>query len=159
MFLISWILMKVVGTIWWTGSGKDTVWRWSKWQDPPTKSEIKARDQTGGGLIGNVKAGEVKNLRSSIAMIERVENIDSAQGGPHGEGELCYLEKGPKMLQHRFRAVASEDYEWLAKEASPQLHVQNAFPMPMRRENFLLVPLWLLLFPRIMKKCLLLLLS
>ena len=67
---------------------------------PPTKSEIKDTYQTGGGLIGNVKAGEVKNLLSSIAMIERVENIDSAQGGADGEDELCSLEKGPKMLQH-----------------------------------------------------------
>lgn len=38
------------------------------------------------------------------------------------------MEKGPKRLQHRNRAVASEDYEWLAKEASAAVARAKCIP-------------------------------
>jgi len=85
---------------------------------PPIGGTIKATYKTGGGTIGNVVAGEVKNLLTSIAFIDSVKNPDAAQGGANAESEERVLEKGPKRLQHRYRAVAQEDYEWLAKEAS-----------------------------------------
>ena len=95
---------------------------------PRINGTIKATYQTGGGAIGNVKAGEVKNLVSSIAFVEHVVNVDSAQGGANEEEETSYLEKGPKKLQHRYRAVASEDYEWLSKEASPAVARAKCIP-------------------------------
>jgi hypothetical protein len=85
---------------------------------PPIGGTIKASYKTGGGTVGNVAAGEVKNLLTSIAFIDGVHNPDAAQGGANTESVERVLEKGPKRLQHRHRAVAQEDYEWLAKEAS-----------------------------------------
>jgi len=85
---------------------------------PPITGTIKATYQTGGGTAGNVASGEIKNLATSIAFVDKVVNPDSAQGGADTETERRAKEKAPKRLQHRYRAVAQEDYEWIAKEAS-----------------------------------------
>jgi hypothetical protein len=85
---------------------------------PPIAKSVKATYQTGGGALGNVGAIEIKNLMSSVAFLDKVTNPESAQGGADTENEQRAKEKAPKRLQHRFRAVAKEDYEWLAKEAS-----------------------------------------
>jgi uncharacterized phage protein gp47/JayE len=85
---------------------------------PQAGAVIKATYQTGGGVMGNVRAGEIRNLLTSIAFVDSVINPESAQGAADTETEENVLEKSPKRIQHRWRAVTKEDYEWLAKEAS-----------------------------------------
>lgn len=99
-------------------SGQITFGNGAKGMIPPNGGKVKATYQTGGGTKGNIAAGEVKNLITSIASIDKVVNPDSAQGGADTESSERILQRGPKRIQHRQRAVAKEDYEWLAKEAS-----------------------------------------
>jgi hypothetical protein len=95
---------------------------------PPTSAIIKATYQTGGGVKGNVKAGEVSNLLTSIAFVDKVSSPGVAQGGADTEIVERALEKRPKRIQHRQRAVTREDYEWLAKEASRAVSRAKCIP-------------------------------
>ncbi len=95
---------------------------------PPVGAVIKATYQTGGGTSGNVALGEVKNLVTAIASIDKAINIDSAQGGSNTEALNRVKERGPKLVQHRMRAVAKEDYEWLSIEASGDVARAKCIP-------------------------------
>ena len=95
---------------------------------PPVGAAIKATYQTGGGVKGNVGAGEVKNLVTAIAFVDKAVNIDDAQGGADTETTERAEERGPKAIQHRHRAVAKEDYEWLAVEASGDVARAKCIP-------------------------------
>jgi predicted phage baseplate assembly protein len=75
----------------------------------------------GGGSDGNVAAGGVRALRSSIPYVESVENRYSAQGGTPGETLDEAKDRGPLLLRTRNRAVTAEDYEVLARQAAPEI--------------------------------------
>lgn len=77
--------------------------------------------QAGGGAAGNVRAGEVISLVTSVAGIDSVVNPIDAGGGSEAATPEDMLEIGPAEISHRFRAVTPEDFEWLAKEASRQV--------------------------------------
>ena len=74
--------------------------------------------QSGGGKKGNVEAGEIKSLKSSIAGVDSVSNPIAADSGTDAADLDQMLEIGPTMISHRDRAVTGEDFEWLAKQAS-----------------------------------------
>ncbi len=99
-------------------TGKIQFGNGQKGMIPPIGATIKATYQTGGGTQGNVASGDVKNLVSAIALVDKAVNIDSAEGGAETESVERAEEKAPKRVQHRQRAVAKEDYEWLSMEAS-----------------------------------------
>jgi predicted phage baseplate assembly protein len=75
--------------------------------------------RTGGGEAGNVVAGAIKTPLSGGRHIEKVTNLMPAQGGAESETMSALLERAPRALRHRHRAVTCEDYEDLAKLASP----------------------------------------
>ena len=79
------------------------------------------RYSIGGGAAGNVAAGALGALRSSVPFIESVENRRSAQGGVEGETLEDAKQRGPLLLRTRNRAVTAEDYEILAREAAPEV--------------------------------------
>ena len=83
---------------------------------PPAGGIIKATYRSGGGAKGNVPAGEITNLLTSIAFVEKVSNPEPAQGGADTEKIEEVLKKAPKRIKHRNRAVTAEDYEWLAMD-------------------------------------------
>jgi len=72
--------------------------------------------QAGGGAQGNVKAGEIKTLKSAVAGVDKVSNSVAADGGCDTTTLDEMLEIGPAMISHRNRAVTVEDFEWLAKK-------------------------------------------
>ena len=76
---------------------------------------------TGGGADGNVAAGTVTALRSSVPFVSAVENRQSAQGGSDAETVEEARERAPMLLRTRDRAVTAEDYEALAIKAVPGL--------------------------------------
>jgi predicted phage baseplate assembly protein len=78
------------------------------------------RYRTGGGTDGNVAAGAITVLKSSIPYISRVENRKAARGGVEGEDIENAKLRGPIRLRTRSRAVTAEDYEHLAREAAPE---------------------------------------
>ncbi|MDP9093227.1 MAG: putative baseplate assembly protein [Actinomycetota bacterium] len=74
----------------------------------------------GGGRSGNVPAGTVSTLRSSVPFIARVENARAAQGGTDGETLDEAKIRAPMALSARGRAVTRSDFAYFAREAAPQ---------------------------------------
>jgi len=60
-------------------------------------------------------------LKSSIPYVARVENRRPAVGGVDGEDIEAAKVRGPVILRTRDRAVTAEDFEYLAREAAPEL--------------------------------------
>ena len=76
---------------------------------------------TGGGTRGNVVAGAINVLKSSIPYVSQVENRRPARGGVDGEDLEAAKVRGPILLRTRDRAVTAEDFEHLAREAAPEI--------------------------------------
>src|SRR5574341_823747 len=93
------------------------------------KNNIKcAQYQYGGGAKGNVDAGAITKLRTTIPFIASVTNPSAADGGGDEEGLDRVQERGPQTLKHRDRAVTWEDFEWLVREASPKVAKVRCLP-------------------------------
>lgn len=96
---------------------------------PAGEDNIKAFSyQTGGGKTGNVKAWEIRSLKSAVAGLDKVTNPGSADGGADTATLDQMLEIGPAAISHRNRAVTAEDFEWLAKEASRKVVRARCLP-------------------------------
>jgi predicted phage baseplate assembly protein len=77
--------------------------------------------RTGGGAQGNVGARALSVLKSSIPYVARVENRRPAAGGVDGEDIEGAKVRGPMVLRTLGRAVTTEDYEFLARQAAPEV--------------------------------------
>jgi len=86
--------------------------------------------RSGGGAVANreVKAGSVKELRSFLPFVDKVTNVAAAAGGSDPESTADVLERGPQTIKNRDRAVTIEDYVWLAKQASTEVHEARCLP-------------------------------
>ncbi|PYI55180.1 putative baseplate assembly protein [Paenibacillus flagellatus] len=73
------------------------------------------------GRRGNTAAGTIASLQNSIAFVGGVTNVEPAAGGCDPETTDSAVQRGPHVLKHRGRAVTVEDYEWLAREAYPNI--------------------------------------
>jgi predicted phage baseplate assembly protein len=86
---------------------------------PRAKAQIRIRSySTGGGGKGNVAAGAIKMLKTSLPRIARVENRAAAAGGTDGEDLTSAKQRAP-MAFRGTRAVAAKDFEHQAREAAP----------------------------------------
>jgi len=86
----------------------------------PGQSNVRmGRYRTGGGTIGNVGPGVISTLRQTVPYIDKVRNYFPATGGANTESLNEAKERAPQIFRNRYRAVTAEDYEWLAREASP----------------------------------------
>jgi predicted phage baseplate assembly protein len=96
----------------------------------------------GGGAAGNVGAGTLAALRSTIPYVARVENIDSAIGGVDAETPENAKQRGPQTLRAGARAVTAADYERLAAQADPAVARVRCLPpiTPGAPIRMLLVP-------------------
>ncbi|MEW6231988.1 MAG: putative baseplate assembly protein [Chloroflexota bacterium] len=72
----------------------------------------------GGGRAGNLGAGSLTVLKSSIPYVASVTNRRAAIGGTDPETLENAMLRGPQLLRIRNRAVTAEDFEFLALEAS-----------------------------------------
>ena len=96
---------------------------------PPGANNILARRyQAGGGLDGNVAAGAIKQLLGSAPFVLGVGNPRAADGGAEGESLDEVYRHGPQTLRHRRRALSAQDYEGLAREASPGVAAVRVLP-------------------------------
>lgn len=115
---------------------------------PPGQDNILALQYTfGGGAVGNVPAGAITQLMSGVTA-QGVTNPIAAEGGADGESLSGVLWRGPRVMRHRYRAISCEDYEDLAREASPG--VASARALPARQPNGRPAPGWvtIILVPR-----------
>lgn len=85
---------------------------------PIGTNNVKLSYRSGGGARGNVEAGVISMLKSSIAYVDGVVNPEAAAGGYDTEDSSAAQERGPLMIRHRFRAVTAADYESLVFEAA-----------------------------------------
>ena len=89
---------------------------------PEKNARLRIRSyRTGGGRKGNVSARALTVLKSSIPFVARVENRRQAAGGVEGEDIENAKVRGPIRLRTRGRAVTTEDFEQLAREAAPEV--------------------------------------
>jgi predicted phage baseplate assembly protein len=89
---------------------------------PQGRGNIRAaRYRTGGGRQGNRPAGSITQLKSALAYIDSVTNLEPAGGGADQESLARAKEHGPHRLRHNGRSVAGQDYEDLALEATPEV--------------------------------------
>ena len=96
---------------------------------PPAGSPIVLSYVTGGGIQGNVPAGAMRELRSSVSFVESVANPLAATGGAGAELLRAASDRNAQTLRHRDRAVTFEDYEWLARAASSEVARARVLPL------------------------------
>lgn len=96
---------------------------------PPAGATIVVSYVTGGGVAGNVPAGSIRELRSGVGFIESVRNPLPAEGAAATESLRMARDRSAQAVRHRDRAVSHEDYEWLAREASPDVARVRALPL------------------------------
>jgi predicted phage baseplate assembly protein len=89
---------------------------------PPKGMEMRLRSYgIGGGRRGNVTKNSIAVLKTSIPYIARVNNRRPAFGGVDAESIEDAKVRGPIFLRTRDRAVTQEDYEFLTREAAPEI--------------------------------------
>ncbi|MDD5320650.1 MAG: putative baseplate assembly protein [Methylococcales bacterium] len=84
--------------------------------------------KTGGGTSGNKPVNSIKQLRTSLPLVASVTNPDAAFGGQDIEDWNSVYTRGTSYLRHRGRAVTTEDYEDLARNASRQVARAKCYP-------------------------------
>lgn len=77
--------------------------------------------RAGGGAGGNVAPKTLNVLKASIPYVVRVENRRAGRGGVDGETIEDAKVRGPILLRTRDRAVTSEDFEHISREAAPEI--------------------------------------
>jgi hypothetical protein len=83
----------------------------------------------GGGIQGNVPAGTVTNFWIPLSWVDKVTNHTAATGGSDTETYESFLERAPKALRHRDRAVTETDYEDLARMATAEVAIARCVPL------------------------------
>ena len=73
------------------------------------------------GGAGNVTAGQVRVLKTSVPYVARVENRAAAVGGADAETLDDAKVRGPMLLRSRGRAVTAEDFIQLAQDIAPEV--------------------------------------
>lgn len=96
---------------------------------PIGKDNIVATYRAGGGARGNVSAGLIVTLRTTIPFVDSVLNPAAAGGGSDTELVESAVVRGPRSIKHRGRAVTAEDFEQLAREASQAVARVKALPL------------------------------
>lgn len=99
-------------------------------------SNVVAREyRTGGGKRGNVAAGKLSTLQTSIEGVDEngVTNLIAAAGGRDEETLEEAKVRAPRTLKSRCRAVTAEDFETLAMEAAS---IRRAKALPLYHPSF-----------------------
>ncbi len=83
--------------------------------------------RAGGGVISNVSAGAINQILAGV-LAKSVTNPRAAEGGADTEQPTEILERGPLLVRNRRQALSTDDYEAMAREASPAVAVARALP-------------------------------
>jgi hypothetical protein len=88
-----------------------------------------ARYQTGGGKHGNKPAGAIIQLKTTVPYVDKATNHEPASGGADAETLDSLIERAPRAIRHHGRAVTVEDFEDLAKLATPEVARAKCVPL------------------------------
>ena len=105
----------------------------------PVANVLAREYRFGGGRSGNVAAGRVTSLLTSVVGIDAggITNLTPASGGRDEETLAEAKERAPRALKSQCRAVAAEDFETLAVQAG----VKRAKALPLHHPSFPGVPI------------------
>ncbi len=84
---------------------------------PPGANNVRARYQVGGGAAGNVAAGTITDIKSTLPFLDSVTNPLPAAGGTDRESVEHAARFGPLAFRSGQRAVTLTDYVALAHQA------------------------------------------
>lgn len=101
----------------------------------PGANVVARRYRYGGGTKGNVPAGALHALRSSVPGIDEngVVNLLASYGGRDEETLDQAKQRAPGAIRARCRAVTSEDFEFFATQAA---NIARAKALPLRHPDF-----------------------
>ncbi|SPE38476.1 conserved hypothetical protein [Candidatus Sulfopaludibacter sp. SbA3] len=85
--------------------------------------------QTGGGASGNKAAGTINVLKTTLPTVDKVVNWRDAEGGADPETVDSLVQRAPAVLRHRGRAVSAQDFEDLARAATPEVALVKCVPL------------------------------
>ena len=89
---------------------------------PPPGAEVyMVAYRTGGGSKGNVKAGTLTRLKTSIPYVKTVINHEAARGGVDAESLTDAALRVPEILRSRETAVTPKDFEVITRAASKKV--------------------------------------
>jgi predicted phage baseplate assembly protein len=119
---------------------------------PRSANLIFRRYRNGGGEQGNVQAGILNTLKTSIPYISRVGNRQPAWGGLDAETLESAMMRAPALLRSRDRAVTESDFEFLARQALPAAtsRVKCLQPRPAEAGRVAPGQIYVLVIPRVM---------
>ncbi|MDI7276949.1 MAG: putative baseplate assembly protein, partial [Anaerolineae bacterium] len=103
----------------------------------------------GGGVVGNVQAGTLTALKTSIPYVDRVTNHADATGGIDAETVEMAEMRAPQLLRSRGRAVTASDYEALARMADSRVERARCIQPVGDRDPALAGRVYLLLVPKV----------
>ncbi|WP_127792226.1 putative baseplate assembly protein [Agromyces sp. LHK192] len=96
---------------------------------PPKGAPMRVpRYRLGGGVAGNVSAGALNVLRSTVPFVSGTVNRRAAHDGSDGETIDEARVRGPLAVRTRDRAVTADDYEHLARSAAPGIARAHCVP-------------------------------
>jgi uncharacterized phage protein gp47/JayE len=95
---------------------------------PPPGAPVVMSYDYGGGVGGNVAAGSITQLHAAVPYVQTIANPIAAAGGAAAETVPEVRRRGPERLRNGGRSVAGDDYEWLAREASPEVALVRCLP-------------------------------
>jgi len=96
---------------------------------PPAGASVLVKQmESGGGAAGNVAASTITQLQGVVVGVQSVFNPRAAEGGSDGESTTEAIDRCPKTVRHRGRAIAAADYETMAFEASSAVAVARSIP-------------------------------
>lgn len=85
---------------------------------PIGTSNVRASYRSGGGPTGNVAAGAISQLKTTVATVDSAVNHAPAVGGAPIEPASDMMSRASRMLRHRQRAITAHDFADLALESS-----------------------------------------
>lgn len=109
--------------------------------NPTGDPNVIAREyRHGGGRRGNVAAGQLTALQSSIDGVSGVTNLRAALGGSDEEELDDAKLRAPQALKSKGRAVTAEDFEYLAI-STPAVRLRRAKALPLYHPRFTGAPI------------------
>lgn len=85
--------------------------------------------KSGGGVSGNKAENTIVQLKTTVPYVEKVTNTEAAAGGADAESFESLINRAPRTIRHRGRAVTLEDYEDMAMLASAKVARAKCIPL------------------------------
>ena len=85
--------------------------------------------KSGGGVSGNKAKNTIIQLKTTVPYVEKVTNTEAAAGGADAESFESLINRAPRTIRHRGRAVTLEDYEDMAMLASAKVARAKCIPL------------------------------